>query len=43
MTKLAVLLTALIVAGAIAAAYQIGFRAGYWRRVQEEKCARGIR
>lgn len=42
MTELAILLTALIVVGALATAYQIGFRAGYWRRVQEEKSARGI-
>lgn len=42
MTELAVLLTALIVVGFIGAAYQIGYHAGYWRRVREEKSARGI-
>lgn len=39
---LACMLTALLVAGAIGAAYRIGRHVGYWKRVHEEKCARGI-
>jgi len=40
---LACMLTALLVAGAIGAAYRIGRYVGYWKRVDEEKSARGIR
>jgi hypothetical protein len=42
MTAIAVLLTALVVSGLIGMAYSIGYHVGYWKRVQEEKSARGV-
>ena len=42
MTELAILLTALAVCAVVAAAYCVGRSAGYWKRVREEKSARGV-
>ena len=39
---IAVVLTALVVTAGFGAAYRIGRHVGYWKRVDEERSARGI-